>query len=158
MGLQETRDAFEQIVDQSRQSFLNNLALIHIEWHNTRSLSGSPIGFLSFHREMIKYNKRNRENNNLSPVPKAFTISFINSIRTWDSSLMNRTSPTGFSNGVESWHNGFHTNVAWPDFHLPDRNIRDDRFWQFHKFIDNRFKKWMSSHNRTYSGINHDIV
>src|SRR6185503_15228305 len=96
---------------------------------------------------MIKYNGKNRKNNDIQPVPKAFTFSFINSIWTWDTSLMDRTSPTGFSNAIENWHNGFHNNASWPNFHDPRLNIRDDRFWQFHKFIDNRFKKWLKDND-----------
>ena len=60
---------------------------------------------------------------------------------------MDRTSPTGFSNAIENWHNGFHNNASWPNFHDPRLNIRDDRFWQFHKFIDNRFKKWLKDND-----------
>jgi hypothetical protein len=158
MTLEITRDRFKQIVNSSRTSFLGSLADIHVEWHNTRAIDGSPIGFLSFHREMIKYNVKNRKENNLSAVPKALTLASINSISAWDQSLMDVNSPVTFSTRVEGWHNIFHNSADWPNFHDPRLNIRDDRFWQFHKFIDNRFKKWLKEHDRTYSNIEHRRV
>ena len=158
MSLKATRDRLKGIANSSRNSFLSDLADIHVEWHQTRAVDGSPIGFLSFHREMIKYNAKNRKNNGLSPVPKAFSISFINSIEAWDPALTNEASPTNFSGQVESWHNAFHNSAGWPDFHNPRLNIRDDRFWQFHKFIDGRFNGWLKKRNRKYLNINHNSV
>lgn len=158
MSLKATRDRFKGIANSSRSSFLNNLADIHVEWHQTRAINGSPIGFMSFHREMIKYNAKNRKRNNLAAVPKAFSLSFINSISTWDDTLMSESSPAAFSTEVERWHNTFHNGAGWANFHDPRLNIRDERFWQFHKFIDNRFSKWLKDHGRKYSNIQHPNV
>lgn len=158
MTLEITRDRFQQFVSASRRSFLGNLADVHVEWHDTRAINGSPIGFLSFHREMIKYNAKNRKRNNLSAVPRAFTLSFVNSVSPWDRSLMNINNPANFSTGVERWHNIFHNSAGWTDFHDPRLNIRDDRFWQFHKFIDNRFNKWLKDRGLAYQNVDHRIV
>ena len=158
MSLEATRDRFKGITNSSRSSFLNSLADIHVEWHQTRAIDGSPIGFLSFHREMIKYNAKNRKRNNLSAVPKAFTLSFINSVATWDATSMNGSNADAFSAEVEGWHNTFHNSAGWTNFHNPRLNIRDDRFWQFHKFIDNKFNKWLKDRGRKYLNIPHSSV
>jgi hypothetical protein len=161
MTLEITRDRFGSIVNFSRGTFLNRLAGIHVQWHMSNEVDGSLIGFLSFHREMIKYNRWNLANNDLRPMRMAFNFSEIVEIMPWDSSILNASSARGFSRSVERWHNIFHNSAAeagWTDFEDPRLNIRDSRFWRFHKFLNNRFSQWLRENDLRYSEIDHDSV
>ena len=65
-----------------------------------------------------------------------------------------------FSSDIEGWHNMVHRNTAkyGVDFADPKKNIYMPRFWQFHTFIDRKFKTWLGAHGQTYDSVDHTVV
>lgn len=148
------RQELRLISGGTTQQFLDQLAPLHVEWHNSRDFNGDPVGFLSFHHEVLTvYTDLLRRNG--EPVqqemrrPRPAYRRFIDTI----------TAPADFSTAIEDWHNSVHMNPIYPDdFMDPARNIYLDLFWQFHTLIENKFMKWLTDNSTAYDDLDHTLV
>ena len=69
------------------------------------------------------------------------------------------TDPLMFSHALEGWHNLVHRNSKYGvNFANPRKNIHMDRFWNFHKFIEDKFQSWLGVHSLNYDGLDHTKV
>jgi len=117
-----------QMSKGTEKSFLKDLENIHDDWHRRgRSFEGDPIGFLSFHREIIGHYKKvlRKEGKKL---PKPFGKSqLMHPYHDWIDGLNN---PESFSNAIEDWHNSLHRDHPDPKFMDPKKNIYMPDFWK----------------------------
>lgn len=135
--------------------FLEELESIHDDWHTTREYEGRPVGFLSFHRELIKYYKACLKRNG-KKIPKAARAKSLHvPYQTWIDEL---SSAEVFSQAIENWHNSVHRLHTDPDFMDPRINIHISFFWSFHQFINNKFSKWMKANGEKFADIDHETV
>lgn len=157
--LSDLRKELEKISASTKANFLKKFAKIHNEWHmaemntGTGTFHGSPIGFLSFHHEVVAvYTTKYKAD--LSPGPMAKTSP------PYKHKIDNALEATSFSSEIEGWHNLVHRNIKkyGANFANPTKNIYMDRFWQFHKFIDGRFENWLQSHSIKYEDVDHTQV
>ena len=152
------RNRLATISAGSKADFLAKFAPIHQSWHmsemmGTPKFNGKPIGFLSFHHEALavyqgKYAKT------LAPGAMAHTLPAYRSV------IDNATDVLTFSQALEDWHNSVHRNAKkyGADFADPMKNIYMPRFWQFHKFINNKFADWLTAHGMTYDEVDHTSI
>ncbi|MBI3416220.1 MAG: hypothetical protein HY043_13070 [Verrucomicrobia bacterium] len=143
----------------TEQQFLDSFKTIHNTWHMAEMMSGAgtfggkPIGFLSFHHEVISvYIAKFKPG--LAPGPMAKTSPPYKKVTDLAPDAQQ------FSNTIEGWHGRVHNNAAkyGPDFADPKKNIYMPRFWQFHKFIDNKFQSWLAAHQQSYGDVDHTVV
>jgi hypothetical protein len=143
----------------TEKKYLDGFKSIHNKWHmaemmtGTGTFGGKAIGFLSFHHEVVSvYTARFKPG--LSPGPMAHTSP------PYKTQINAAPDVSSFSSDIEGWHNLVHRNTAkyGADFADPQKNIYMLRFWQFHTFIDRKFKKWLSAHGQTYDGVDHTVV
>lgn len=143
----------------TKTNFLKKFAKIHKDWHmsemntGTGLFKGSPIGFLSFHHEVLAvYESKFKPG--LSPGPMAKTSP------PYDTSIDNVHDAAHFSSDLEGWHNLVHRNTTkyGVNFSNPTKNIYMAKFWEFHKFIDGKFMDWLQSHSIKYEDVDHTQV
>lgn len=150
------RQKLQTISSGTKTNFLKKFANIHNKWHMDEMMNGigtfngAPIGFLSFHHEVVtvyipKYDP------NITPM--------ANPSPPYKQSIDNITNPVMFSQSLEGWHNLVHRNPIYgANFGKPKKNIYMKIFWQFHKFIDNKFQSWLAKNNLNYDAIDHTQV
>lgn len=142
-----------------RADFFAAFADVHKRWHMSEMMSGvgkfggKPIGFLSFHHEVLEV-YQNRYATSLSSGAMAHPVP------AYRAALDLAADAVTFSNALEDWHNSVHRNTKkyGVDFADPTKNIYMPRFWQFHKFIDSHFNAWLTSHHQSYDGVDHTLV
>lgn len=148
------RQTLETISAGTVKQFEDELAPIHVEWHHARVFEDEPVGFLSFHHEVIQAHTTVLTRNGVSvqkPMrnPKPHYRKHIDSL----------TDPESFSQAIEDWHNSVHMNPIYPmDFMDPAKNIYMDLFWQFHTLIEDKFIVWLKKHNVKYDDVSHALV
>ena len=140
-------------------NFLNSFKTIHSTWHMAEMMSGAgtfggkPVGFLSFHREVISvYIAKFKPG--LAPGPMAHASPPYRAV------IDNAPDVFQFSNAIEGWHGRVHNNAKkyGPDFAAPKKNIFMPRFWQFHKFIDGKLQGWLDHNQQAYADVDHTVV
>ena len=143
----------------TEKQFLDGFKTIHNTWHmaemNTGvgKFGGKAIGFLSFHHEVVDvYVAKFKPG--LAPGPMAHTSP------PYKTSIDQAPDAAHFSTEIEGWHNHVHRNIQkyGAAFADPRKNIYMLRFWQFHKFINNKLQKWLTAHGQTYNGVDHSVV
>jgi hypothetical protein len=143
----------------SKADFLTAFGPIHQRWHMAEMMrgagtfTGKPIGFLSFHHEVLTvyqahYAKTLTPGTMAHPSPP------------YRASIDRQSSIEFFAAAIEDWHNSVHRNTRkyGPDFADPMKNIYMRRFWQFHKFINNKFAAYLNAHHLTYDNIDHTTI
>lgn len=148
-------DRLKEMAKGTDADFLQELESIHDDWHTTREFDGQPVGFLSFHRELIKYYKACLKKNGKKIPPAARAKSLHVPYQSWIDGM---SVAEEFSQAIENWHNSLHRLHSDLDFLDPRINIHMPFFWSFHQFINNRFSKWMKTNNEKFSDIDHEAV
>lgn len=153
--VRELRDELQSISDGTTRQFLDDFAPIHVEWHSSRTFDGRPIGFLSFHHEVLAVHtvlmKRNGEKVQKPMTrPKPAYRKHIDTL----------TDQESFSNSLEDWHNSVHMNHhLYPmEFMDPAKNVYMGLFWRFHTLIDHKFTAWIKKNSLKYEDLDHQIV
>ena len=153
------RTKLASISGGTERKYLDGFKSIHNKWHmaemmtGTGTFVGKPIGFLSFHHEVLSvYVSKFKPA--LAPGTMAHTSPPYNP------AINNATDAAQFSSSIEGWHNLVHRNVQkyGADFVDAKKNIYMPRFWQFHKFIDQTFQAWLVAHGLTYNDVDHTTV
>ena len=155
----ELRQRLQLISNGTKTKFLDKFAAIHSKWHmdemmtGSGTFGGSAIGFLSFHHEVLAV-YISRFDISLTAGPMASTSPPYRPII--DSILKS----VEFSNAIEGWHNLVHRNTRkyGQNFSDPKKNIYMIRFWQFHKFIDEKFQSWLTTNQLSYDDVDHTLV
>ncbi len=144
----------------TKKKFLDGFAPIHVKWHMAEmspsglgTFKGSPIGFLSFHHEVISV-YRAKFAPGLTPGTMATTSPPYRPL------VDSLTDPGQFSHGIEGWHGLVHLNakkygVAFGD---PNKNIYMKRFWEFHEFIGEKFTAFIKRNKLNYDTLDHVTV
>jgi len=140
--------------------FLQAFEEVHYDWHwdasNTGrgTFQGSPIGFLSFHHEVVQvHNQLVRRNG--EPLPTAWT----NPRPPYDTRIDNQRDPESFSLWIENWHNRVHTNPIYPTQFLdPRQNIYMFLFWRLHQLVEDKFMAWLRNNSISYDDVDHTAV
>lgn len=151
-------DLIKRLKDMAKgtpDSFLQKLESIHDDWHTTREFEGQPVGFLSFHRELIKYYKACLKKNGKKIPAAAKSKDLHVPYQTW---IDRMSTAEEFSQAIENWHNSVHRSHSDPDFMDPRKNIHIPFFWSFHQFLNNKFSKWMKANNETFASLDHEVV
>ena len=116
-------------------SFLERFAPVHRRWHGL-SLSQRPIGFLTFHKEIIEAFRSSLQAVNAEGIlPPAWDDPRY----PYDESLDSVDDLVTFSRGIEGWYNTVHMTFPLSGFADPERNIYMRRFWSLHLLIDQKF-------------------
>jgi hypothetical protein len=152
------RNKLNSISGTDRNNFLKKFSLIHKKWHHAEMMgglgtfNGSPVGFLSFHHEVIsvymnKFDQNLTAGSMAKPSPPYRKLIDSNS------------DPLQFSHALEGWHGLVHMNPKYgPNFGNPTKNIYMPRFWNFHKFIENKFLNWLNNNNIDYNDVDHTLI
>jgi hypothetical protein len=152
------RNRLNSISTGSKNDFLKKFSVIHARWHHAEMMdgigtfNGSTIGFLSFHHEVIriyigKFNQNLTAGSMAKPSPPYRKL--IDSI----------SDSLEFSHALEGWHGLVHMNPKYgPNFGNPTKNIYMPRFWNFHKFIEDKFLRWLEKNKIDYNDINHTMI
>jgi len=148
------RNELQMLSDGTTKEFLDEFAPIHVEWHASRDFDGDPIGFLSFHHEVVEaYVALLRKHH--EPVQKAMR----KPKPPYRKHIDTLTDPESFSNALEDWHNSVHMNPIYPpDFMDPAKNVYMNLFWKFHTLIDDKFMAWIKKNHIKYEDVNHIVV
>ncbi len=146
----DLRKTLDTMSSGAKKKFLDAFGKVHMRWHMTRTFKGSPIGFLSFHHEVVTVYV-NKYAPQLAPGPMA------NPNPPYPAWIDSLTETVQFSNSLEGWHNTVHRTIGGA-FADPTKNIYMKRFWQFHKFIDEKFQNWLQARNTTYDDVDHTEV
>ena len=153
------RTKLASISGGTQKKYLDGFKSIHNKWHmaemmtGTGTFSGKPIGFLSFHREVLSVYV-DKFKPGLVPGSMAHTSPPYRPL------IDTAPDAPHFSSDIEGWHNMVHRNAKkyGADFADPKKNIYMKRFWQFHKFIDQKFQTWLGAHQLNYDDVDHTIV
>lgn len=155
----DLRERLQLISNETKTKFLRKFATIHYKWHmdemmtGSGTFGGSPIGFLSFHHEVLTVYISKFDTSltagpmaNTSPPYRPVIDSILKSVE--------------FSNALEGWHNLVHRNTRkyGRNFSDPKKNIYMERFWQFHKFINDKFQSWLTNNQLNYDDVDHTLV
>ena len=157
MTFQDLIVKLRQMSTGTKSSFLTELEDIHVRWHRDETFEDFPVGFLSFHREIIFYYRRVLRKQG-QKLPRAFTLTQLSTMHSYDRSIDEVGSARTFSKDIQDWHNDVHNNHDNPDFGNARKNIYLNDFWKLHLFLNNRFSRWLRFNNITYRGVNHQIV
>jgi hypothetical protein len=184
----ELRAFLRSISNASVMHFESGFENIHMTWHRNFMYNGKPIGFLSFHHEVV--NARNalirklggtpplpwKGRNNPPGDPPLPAGPLPRYPGTWIQRSLNGPPPRGFgdrnppplnnisdprkfSQYIELWHNEVHSNRLYdPQFGNPQVNVHMRLFWNWHALMEQLFLGWMRNHNLTYDSIDHRIV
>jgi hypothetical protein len=158
--VKDLRQWLQSVSGSTTDRFLHAFEEIHFEWHFAESnigrgtFQGSPIGFLSFHHEVVLVHndllRRNRE-----PIPTAMS----NPRPQYDPRIDAQPDPESFSLWIENWHGRVHTNPIYPpEFGDPRQNIYMFMFWQFHQLVEDKFMDWLQNNNISYDDVDHTVV
>jgi hypothetical protein len=143
----------------TEKKYLDGFKSIHNKWHMAEMMSGTgtfggrPIGFLSFHHEVLSvYVAKFKPS--LAPGPMGHTSPPYRPL------IDTAPDAPHFSSDIEGWHNMVHRNVQkyGAAFADPKKNIYLPRFWQFHKFIDEKLQSWLGANQQAYDDVDHTIV
>jgi hypothetical protein len=154
---QDLIDKLKEMSDGNKTSFLEELEDVHVNWHLNRNFEGFPIGFLSFHREVIFYYRHVLRKQG-QKLPSPFTLKQLLGIHPYERWIDASDTPRIFSQAIENWHNTVHRSHHNPDFMDPRKNIYLVDFWRLHLFLNNRFTNWLSRNNIRYQDVNHRTV
>src|SRR5713226_5604758 len=143
----------------TKKQFLDGFKTIHNAWHMAEmnkgvgTFGGQPIGFLSFHHEVVSVYV-SKFAPGLAPGPMAKTSP------PYRPHIDGAPDAVQFSIAIEGWHNLVHRNVKkyGTAFGDPKKNIYLPRFWQFHKFINEKFQGWLQAHQQSYEDLDHTAV
>jgi hypothetical protein len=153
------RQELQSISNGTKTKFLGRFATIHSKWHMDEMMTGSgtfrgsAIGFLSFHHEVLTV-YISKFDTSLTAGPMANTSPPYRPV------IDSISKSVQFSNALEGWHNLVHRNTRkyGRNFSDPKKNIYMKRFWQFHKFIDDKFQSWLFNNQVTYDDMDHTLV
>jgi hypothetical protein len=153
------RQELQLITNGTKTKFLGRFATIHSKWHMDEMMTGSGTfrgstnGFLSFHHEVLTV-YISKFDTTLTAGPMANTSPPYRPV------IDSISKSVQFSNALEGWHNLVHRNTRkyGRNFSDPKKNIYMKRFWQFHKFIDDKFQSWLSNNQLTYDDMDHTLV
>lgn len=157
MTFQDFIDTLRQMSTGGKTSFLAELKDIHVNWHLDEEFEGFPVGFLSFHREIIFYYRRVLRKQG-QRLPRAFTLTQLSMMHPYDRSIDELGSARAFSREIQRWHNSVHESHHHPDFIDARKNIYLDDFWKLHLFLNNRFTRWLRRNNVSYQNVNRRVV
>lgn len=115
--LTSLRQRLQTISGGTKKNFLGKFATIHNSWHMAEMMNGqgtfvgSPIGFLSFHHEVLhvymdKFD--NSLNDDTMAHPSPAYRKFLDTI----------TDVNQFSLSIEDWHNSVHRNTKNMEKHF----------------------------------------
>lgn len=156
--VRDLRLKLQSISGTTKTNFLSQFAKIHTAWHmaemntGTGVFNGSPIGFLSFHHEVVTVYVP-KFASGLTPGPMA------NPSPPYRTTIDQNTDPVMFSHALEGWHNLVHRNKKYgANFGDPNKNIKMKIFWEFHQFIDTKFQNWLSQNGLNYDALDHTKV
>jgi hypothetical protein len=176
----ELRAFLRSISNASVIHFESGFANVHMAWHRSRMYNGKPIGFLSFHHEVVT--ARNalirkqggtpplpwRGKNNppgdpplpAGPLPRYPGTWIQTRLRDRNPLPLNNISdPQKFTRYIETWHDEVHSNPVYPgQFGNPSVNIHMRLFWNWHALIEQLFFNWMRNQNLTYDSVDHKIA
>jgi hypothetical protein len=151
----DLRAALAMMSAGTKKHFLTGFAPIHKKWHMTEmsgphgTFNRSPIGFLSFHREVIGVYRARY-------VPSLASASMAHAAPPYRTLIDNITDPAQFSVAIEGWHNGVHRNKKYGvNFADPTKNIYMARFWELHEFIDEKLTRYLTKNGLQYDTLDH---
>src|SRR5437870_10207771 len=108
----DLRKELAKISTTTQANFLKKFATIHNKWHMAEmgpsgvgTFHGKPIGFLSFHHEVIAV-YASKFKPTLSPGAMAKTSP------PYDTTIDSDTDTVTFTTDLEGWHNLVHRNIA----------------------------------------------
>jgi len=177
----ELRNYLQSISRGSIINFESAFASKHMKWHVAENRSGigtfndHPIGFLSFHHEVVSARNRLCEKLGATPNPiwrgennppgtpagpyPAYPGTWIKRRFGNEPPLSALSDPHIFSQYFETWHNEVHSNEMYPEqFGDPQTNVHMPLFWSWHALIEETFLTWLASKGFTYDGIDHANV
>lgn len=157
MTFQDFINKLKEMSTGNKSTFLGELEGIHDNWHSNRNFEGFPVGFLSFHREIIFYYRRVLRKQG-QKLPRAYTLAQLSVLHPYERWIDELDNERIFSQAIENWHNSVHRNHHDPDFMDPKKNIYLNDFWKLHLFLNNRFTRWLRINNVTYQSVNHRNV
>jgi hypothetical protein len=153
------RTKLASISEDTEKQYLDAFKSIHNTWHMAEMMKGvgtfggKPIGFLSFHHEVIAVYIQKFK-------PKLASGPMAHTSPPYKAKINSAPNSAQFSSEIEGWHNLVHRNVQkyGVDFANPKKNIYMLRFWQFHNVINDKFQGWLSAHGQNYESVDHTAV
>jgi len=141
---------------RTKTKFFKWLERVHRDWHHCEfpfgigPFGGMSIGFLSLHHELLQAYVA-RFDPKLKPGPMAKTDP------AYPEKIDAYTDVVQFSRELEAWHNRVHRSMGGK-FLDPRKNIYMRKFWQFQKFIDEKFLNWLEANKQNYEDLDHTRV
>ena len=109
---------------------------IYAWWRRDRARDVQTIGFLTFHRLVIRSFRRTFPGGWI-PVQPSSMLPFPIVLAEQAATVRDFEALAAFSSDLEAWHHGVHR--AIDTFGTPERNVLVRAFWEFHVFLDLQF-------------------
>jgi hypothetical protein len=174
----DLRDFLQGISNDSIIHFESGFANRHMTWHLTRKFENNPIGFLSFHHEVVQARnslvKKLGANPSLpwrgknDPIPGLPDGPNPKYPGTWITKIFKDPNPpplnsikepSQFSAYFEEYHNEVHSNHNYPaQFGNPQVNVYMELFWCWHALVEEIFFDWLNNNDLKYDEIDHEII
>ena len=137
-------------------SFLRQLVPIHVEWHASGSFAGEPIGFLTFHHELLAAYEALRHREGKSPVQRLNMQKAGLEGHFDESDLAQESSPRFVAMILNVGpHSLAHSKLEIMNHAT---GIFSEPFWEIHRYMDEVFERWLKEHGMTYEDVDHRWV
>jgi len=118
-------------------AYLWEYAPVHAWWWRERNRDRQPLGFLTYHRLLIRSFRRTFPGAWI-PVQPASLVPFPILLAEEASSLRDLDTLQRYSGDLESWSRGVHHTFGG-SVRDRERSIFERWFWEFHVFLDSQF-------------------
>jgi len=109
---------------------------VYAWWRHERARDAQTIGFLTFHRLVVRSFRRTFPGGWI-PVQPSSLLPFPIVLAEQGTAVRDFDALVAFSADLEAWHYGVHR--AIDTFGTPERNVLVRAFWEFHVFLDLQF-------------------
>ena len=116
---------------------------VHAWWHRERRSELQPIGFLTFHRLLIRSFRRTFPGGWI-PVQPASLLPFPSVLADRAAATHDLAALQAYSAALEGWHDGVHGTIGG-GFGDPQHDVLLRWFWEFHLFLDLQFSRALES-------------
>ncbi|HWP65756.1 MAG TPA: hypothetical protein VNO26_07580 [Candidatus Limnocylindria bacterium] len=128
--------------------YLWEFAPVYAWWHRERARGAQPIGFLTFHRLVIRSFRRSFPGGWI-PVQPSSMLPFPLALADQGAAVGDLDALAAYSADLEAWHHGVHRLID--AFGAPERNVLARAFWEFHVFLDQQFAQALEAWGTPWS-------
>lgn len=120
-------------------AYLWEFAPVYACWRWDREHDRQAIGFLTFHRLVIRSFRRTFPGGWI-PVQPSSMLPFPTMLADQAGEVRDVAALTAYSADLEAWHHGVHL-VLGDAAGAPERHLLQRGFWEFHLFVDLQFSR-----------------